>query len=121
MNRINNKNDAYKKLRKYFNDEYELMLCLHLDNDNKLLNEHILKKGDKSSCTLMSKDLFEIDLINMSHNGKIILAHNHTNGRLKVSREDIESKEIIEDYSLTYGINIVDYLIFTDEGVISYK
>ena len=52
---------------------------------------------------------------------KVILAHNHPGGILLPSKSDIKTTHTIAKGLSTIGVELVDHIIFTDEGHISMK
>lgn len=121
MCKINNKEDAFKILIKYFDDKQEKISCLCLSNNNKLIDYFTVKYGNIDSCYINFEELFLDQLYNMRNKGKVIIAHNHPKGLLIASNKDLIFKHIAEEYAKYLNINVVDYLIYSLDGVISYK
>jgi len=119
---IKNKKDAYKKLKKYFNKDSEVFLSLHLDDNNRLVNEKLISIGNLYGFTFKFSHLFDTCLkCNKDNKGKVIFAHTHTNNVLSPSESDLETLYVIKQMGIRYRVNIVDYLIFNDKKIRSYK
>ena len=119
---IKNKKDLYKNLKKYFNEEREVFVSLHLNNKNKIVDETLITIGDFNGCHFDYSYLLDRSLkCNLNNKGKIVFAHSHTNKTLNPSKKDLETTSIIKEMGIKYKVNIVDYLIFNDKTVRSYK
>ena len=111
-----------KKLKKYFNEKNEIFVSLHLNDNNKLVNEKIISIGNFDECYFNWGDLFDISLkYSLNYKGKIILAHNHINKILYPSEKDLKSMAVLKDMCIMYKMNICDYLIFNEIETRSYK
>jgi DNA repair protein RadC len=50
----------------------------------------------------------------------VILAHNHPSGNLDPSNEDISITKRLSEAGKILDINVIDHLIFTDDGFTSF-
>jgi len=50
----------------------------------------------------------------------VIVAHNHPQGELKPSDEDIQITKHLKEAALTLGLSLLDHIIFNTKGYFSF-
>ena len=111
-------------------DAYELMKPDMLDNNHEefwilLLNKSngVIKKVPVSSGGLSGtitdpKIIFKLALDNLASG--MVLIHNHPSGNLKPSDADIRLTKNLKEAGKLLEIQVLDHLIFTDNGYYSF-
>jgi DNA repair protein RadC len=96
---------------------HEEMWVLSLDAGNRLRGARRVGQGGLHALSISPADVLRAALWDGA--SSFILAHNHPSGRLKASREDIETTVRLGFASLQLGVPMVDHLIVTARGHLS--
>ena len=93
-----------------------ILLTIH----NKFLSKTRISTGGISQTMVDTKIIFQ-NVLAQKKCSKIILVHNHPNGNIRPSQNDITvTKKIIEAGQLL-DIEVVDHIIFSDNEFFSFK
>jgi len=106
--------DVYTKLRPYAKADREMMLILHLDNKNKIIEIETHTIGAVDSSAVYPREVFRSALAYNS--SSIIMAHNHPSGDCTPSREDIQITKVLRQGGELIGIRVLDHIIFGLNG-----
>ena len=117
MNNIPSVCAYFQRIYTYENREVLRLACL--DEHFFLRSCHILEIGSNRSVTIFIRKIVEHAIYDNS--SILILAHNHPNGKARVSREDISSTEQIAGYLKTLSIELFDHIIVGQDHVISMR
>ena len=126
--RVNNVEKAYEYISaKLSHKEEEHFMVLLLDEDYKIVDEDIISKNSSTETTCEPRQLFKKAIRKGCKN--IILAHNHPNGDMRASKNDILTTQKLLKIGLFLGINIKDhiiigngeYLSMRDDGCLDFK
>ncbi|MDI9356775.1 MAG: DNA repair protein RadC [Chitinophagaceae bacterium] len=98
-------------------EEFWIML---LNPHNKFLNKVRISTGGTSQTTVDTKILFQ-NVLSQKKCSKIILIHNHPNGSIRPSQNDITITKKIIEASKLLDIEVVDHIIFSDSEFFSFK
>jgi DNA repair protein RadC len=111
--------DVYEELKPYKNKKQEYFLTLYLDGANNLLETKIITIGTLNQSLVHPREVFSHAIEKRC--ASIIVAHNHPSGVLKPSSEDIQVTNRLKESGKILGIELLDHLIFTNEGFISLQ
>ena len=107
--------DAVKSIRKIITKEvmehYEVFGALFLNSSLKVMGYNILNKGASSMAIVDIKLLFQNALV--CNASRIIVFHNHPNGIVKPSFQDLTVTQKIKDAGKFLDIELVDSIIVT--------
>lgn len=127
--RKHSKSEARKQI-KSSKDAYELMVpelmdqpveqfwIIILNRSNTVINKKLVSLGGVSGTLVDPKIVFKTALENLASG--IILVHNHPSGNLKASQADLKLTEKMKSVGKLLEIPIIDHLIFTDNGYLSF-
>jgi DNA repair protein RadC len=111
--------DVYELLRRQFSDlNHEEFWIVLLNRSNKVLSRHLISKGGQAGTIADPKIIFQTALEN--HSASMILSHNHPSGNLKPSQADLQLTRKLKDAGDLLDISVLDHLIFTDSGYLSF-
>ncbi len=96
-------------------EEFWLIL---LKRNHEVIKKEMVSKGGVSGTVVDSKVIYKKALEESA--SAIIIAHNHPSGNLKPSREDISLTQKISAAGKTLDISLLDHLIVTDTGYLSF-
>lgn len=116
---LETRKDYVKYLRHVFLDspnvERIYMLCL--DSNNRLITCRKISEGDFSSALF---DVRKIASAVIEVNAKkVVLSHNHPNGKLEPSKNDCEITRDLGNLLRLLKVNFVDHIIMTDTSYFS--
>jgi DNA repair protein RadC len=96
----------------------EEMVAVYLNNNREILDIKVIGKGHESMVPISPTSVFKFALI-LNASG-VLLAHNHPGGSSRFSKEDYNITELIEKTGNYLNITLIDHLIYTKQGIISY-
>jgi DNA repair protein RadC len=114
---INNKEDTFRYLKEFKNEDREHLIVLGLDTKNKVLYREVVSIGTLNSCLVHPREVFKKAIL-MSSNS-IIVAHNHPSQNPEPSEDDIKVMDSIRNAGEILGIKLLDSLIITEQGIVS--
>lgn len=124
LTRINNSSDIYSILKEMFNAEIinwqEQVILICLNQYNKVIGYYKVSVGGVQGTVCDPKIIFTVAL-NCAGTTSIILSHNHPSGNLKPSNADIEMTKKIKAGGLLLDIQLLDHIIYTEEGFYSMR
>lgn len=118
---ISNSIDAYDILKKSWGDKLaycEEFNILLLNRANKVLGLCKISSGGIAGTVADPKMIFQSAL--KGNASSIILSHNHPSGNLKPSQADLDLTKKIKEAGKFLDLPIVDHIIITDEGFLSF-
>lgn len=111
---------AYDILKPAFLDlSHEEFHILALNRANHVIASLCVSKGGIFGTVADGKVIFKT-LIDLKACG-CILAHNHPSGNLKPSEQDLRLTKKMKEFGALLEISILDHLIFTDSGYLSFQ
>lgn len=122
INKINKKVLGTRDVAEMFIDElryekYEIVKILLLSSRNEITRIIDFKKGIGEEVSIeYKKVMYELTKLNAR---KFILIHNHTNGIVNPTKEDIEFTKKIKECSDILGIKFIDHIIIAQGNYIS--
>jgi len=117
--KITSAQDVYNELFKYHNKRQEYFLTLYLDGANHLYETRVITIGTLNQSLVHPREVFAPAIEHRC--ASIIIAHNHPSGILKPSPEDITVTNRLKESGKILGIELLDHLIFTNEGYMSLR
>lgn len=96
----------YKYLESY---NQEVLMIVMLDRKKNILKEKLMYKGTSENFDVDAKEIISEILI--SKCSKFILIHNHPDGDIFPSDEDIFTTSIIESSAANFKLKLVDHVI----------
>jgi len=103
-----------EKLRDYHKEHF-YVICLNSRNHSVAE----VSIGSLNASIVHPREVFSEAIKNKS--ASIILAHNHPSGSLEPSEEDLEITKRLVEAGKILGIEVVDHIIITKEGYLSFK
>lgn len=117
--RIASSRDAYEQIQPYLLDlPHEEFWLLLLNRANEVIKPVQVSQGGVSGTVADPKIIFKFAIENLS--SAIILVHNHPSGNLKPSEADKELTRRLFNAGKLLEIPVLDHLIFTDGGYLSF-
>jgi DNA repair protein RadC len=111
--------DVYESIVSHFIDlNHEEFWIIVLNRANKITSNHLISKGGQAGTIADPKIIFNIAIEN--HAASLILAHNHPSGNLKPSQADLDLTRKLRSAGRFLDIPILDHLIITDNGFLSF-
>ena len=117
--KITNASEVYEELKSYKDKKQEYFLCLYLDGANHLCETRVITIGTLNQSLVHPREVFAPAVENRC--ASIIVAHNHPSGILEASREDIEVTKRLQESGKILGIELLDHVIFTRDGFLSFR
>ncbi|WP_428025586.1 RadC family protein [Arcobacter sp.] len=117
--KISNANDVFEEIKPYKNKRQEYFLTLYLDGANNLIETKIITIGTLNQSLVHPREVYSYAIEKRC--ASIIVAHNHPSGILKPSNEDIKVTLRLKETGKILGIELLDHVIFTNEGFVSLK
>lgn len=99
------------------NVEYVAMLCM--DINNMIINYSTIAIGEIDRVHVPYAQLVRIALL--SNASKIIIAHNHPSGILKVTDYDIELTKKVGTLLTQLGLELIDSLVISGDQAVSIR
>lgn len=111
--------DVYQSIASQYKDlNHEEFWILLLNRANRIISRHLVSKGGQAGTIADPKIIFNIALEN--HAASVILTHNHPSGNLKPSQADLELTRKLKSAGQFLDIPVLDHLIITDHGFLSF-
>lgn len=113
--------DVSKVFRSAWSDDIcycEEFVILLLSRANRVLGISRLSRGGIAGTVVDVRNIMQAAL--MANAASIILCHNHPSGNLKPSEADLKLTRKIKEAALLFDISVLDHLILTDEGYLSF-
>ena len=117
--KISSSEDAFHLIKNDLIDlNHEEFWLILLKRNHEVIKKEMVSKGGVSGTVVDSKVIYKKALEESA--SAIIIAHNHPSGNLKPSREDISLTQKISAAGKTLDISLLDHLIVTDTGYLSF-
>jgi DNA repair protein RadC len=111
--------EVYKYLKEFMYEDREHVVVIGLDNRNRPVFREIVSIGIVDSALVCAREVFKKAIICSCR--AIIIAHNHPSGSQEASAEDINMRDVMSKAGKILGIEVLDFLIITETGFISYR
>ena len=111
--------DVHAIVRKYAWEEQERLIVLTLNGAHEVINEHVVTVGLVNMSLVHPREVFKVAV--RDNATAIVISHNHPSGCLEASQEDLAITKRIEQASRIMGINLLDHIIVSKNGYMSFK
>lgn len=98
---------------------HEEFWVLYLNNSNKVIYKAQLSKGGITGTVVDIRIIFKM-AFEQNATG-LILTHNHPSGKLIASEADLKITKRIKEAGQTLEIQVLDHLIITENGYLSFQ
>ena len=109
---------VYEYYKNYINPNQECFYCLYLDSAKKVLKEKKLFMGTINHSIVHPRDVFKEAYIQNAT--AFICVHNHPNGDVTPSKDDLITTERLKQIGIMMGIKLVDHVIVSENSYYSF-
>ena len=113
---VANSEIAEKELR---NSDREKFICVHFSINNKIISYEVVSMGSLTSSIVHPREVFKAAIL--ANAASVLFMHNHPSGNTEPSIDDIEITNRLCKAGSILGINVLDHLIITTDGYLSFK
>lgn len=111
--------DVWKELKDIRELKKEHFIVFYLDSRNQEIEREIISVGSLNASLVHPREVFEPAV--RIHAAQVILAHNHPSGNPEPSRDDLEINRRLVEAGKILGIEVIDHIIVTVTGYLSFK
>lgn len=116
---IGSSQDLYERYRYLENFTQEVLAIVMINKKKEIIKEKILYRGTNNDLSISPKEIC-LEIIS-SRCSQFVLIHNHPDGSINPSEEDIYATEIIKKTADSLQIKLFDHLIIYPGGYYSFK
>jgi len=117
---INSPKDAFPILKNYLaGADREHLVLITLNPANGINSISTISIGSLNECIAHPREIFKTAIL--TNAAKILLAHNHTSGKVTPSNADINITKRVNEASKIMGIELIDHIIIGDNNYTSLK
>lgn len=117
--KITSADTVYHELKIYGSKKQEYFIVMTLDGASHMIEQRIISIGTLNQSLVHPREVFA-DAVSDRAAG-IIIAHNHPSGQLEASHEDRMVTKRLKEAGKLMGIELLDHLIITRTGYLSFK
>ena len=110
--------DVYNELKEYHNKKQEYFIAIYLDGANHICDINVVTIGILNQSLVHPREVFAPAIEKRC--ASVIVAHNHPSGNLTPSNADIEVTKRLKESGELLGIELLDHIIFTQNGYFSF-
>jgi len=110
---------VWEELKDLRDHKKEHFVIFYLDSRNQEIKREIISVGSLNANLVHPREVFEPAVRNLA--AQIILAHNHPSGDPEPSEDDLEITKRLVEAGKILGIEIVDHIVITKTGFMSFK
>jgi DNA repair protein RadC len=110
--------DVLPLIQHYADRKQEHFLCISINGANEIMNVRVVSIGLVNKSQVHPREVFA-DVIS-ERASAVIVAHNHPQGELKPSNEDIQITKQLKEAARTLGLSLLDHIIFNTKGYFSF-
>jgi DNA repair protein RadC len=110
--------DILPLIRHYADRRQEHFLCISINGANEVMSVRVVSIGLVNKSHVHPREVFSDPISERA--SAIIVAHNHPDGELKPSPEDIKITHRLKEAAIILGINFLDHIIFNAKGYYSF-
>ena len=97
----------------------EYFICISLNGAHEVIAIRVVTVGLANAAQVHPREVFSEPITDRAC--AIIAAHNHPSGDLTPSKEDIEVTRRLKEAGKTLGIELLDHVIFSHRGYMSFR
>ena len=116
---ISTPKDAAAQLTELRQSKKEHFIVLYLNARNQLVHKETISIGILNANLVHPREVFEPALKHSA--AQIVVAHNHPSGDPEPSQEDLEITKRLAETGKIMGIDVIDHIIVTKDGLSSFK
>lgn len=110
--------DILPLIQHYGDRKQEHFICVSINGANEVMNVRVVTIGLVNTSQVHPREVFSDALAERA--SAVIVAHNHPNGSLTPSNEDIKITKRLKEASTILGINLLDHIIFNTKAYYSF-
>lgn len=110
--------DILPLIQHYGDRKQEHFICVSINGANEVMTVRVVTIGLINKSHVHPREVFA-DVI-AERASAVIVAHNHPNGELNPSGEDIEITKRLKQAANILGLNLLDHIIFNAKGYYSF-
>jgi DNA repair protein RadC len=110
--------DVLPLIQHYGDRKQEHFLCISINGANEVMNIRVITIGLINKSQVHPREVFAEVIAERA--SAVIVAHNHPDGDLKPSSEDIAVTKRIKEAAAVLGISLLDHIIFNNKGYYSF-
>ena len=110
--------DVLPLIQHYADRKQEHVLCISINGANEVMNVRVVSIGLINKSHVHPREFFA-DVIS-ERASAVIVAHNHPQGELKPSNEDIQITRQLKEAARILGLSLLDHIIFNTKGYYSF-
>lgn len=111
--------EIWEELKDLRDHKKEHFVIFYLDSRNQEIKREIISVGSLNANLVHPREVFEPAVRHLA--AQIVLAHNHPSGDPEPSEDDLEITKRLIESGKVLGIEVVDHIIVTKTGFISFK
>lgn len=111
--------EIWEELKDLRDHKKEHFVIFYLDSRNQEIKREIISVGSLNANLVHPREVFEPAVRHLA--AQIVLAHNHPSGDPEPSEDDLEITKRLTESGKILGIEVVDHIIITKTGFISFK
>jgi len=115
--RISAPQDIYPALLEFVSKRQEHFIVVTLNGSHAVINVRVVSIGLVNRTVVHPREIFYPAV--QDNAVAIIVAHNHPSGNLEPSKEDIEITDKVKKAGEIMGIQLLDHLIISKNGLFS--
>ena len=115
--RISAPQDIYPALLEFVSKRQEHFIVVTLNGSHAVINVRVVSIGLVNRTVVHPREIFYPAV--QDNAVSIIVAHNHPSGNLEPSKEDIEITDKVKKAGEIMGIQLLDHLIISKNGLFS--
>lgn len=110
--------DVLPLIQHYADRKQEHFLCISINGANEIMNVRVVSIGLVNKSHVHPREVFA-DVIS-ERASAVIVAHNHPQGDMKPSVEDIKITKQLQYAAKILGLSFLDHIIFNTKGYFSF-
>jgi DNA repair protein RadC len=110
--------DVWPIVAHWADRKQERFICCSLNGAHELIAARVVSVGLVNRTVVHPREVYADPITDRAC--AIVVAHNHPSGRLDPSPEDREITNRLKEAANTLGIALLDHLIFSDSGYLSF-
>jgi DNA repair protein RadC len=111
--------EVWEELKDLRDHKKEHFVIFYLDSRNQEIKREIISIGSLNANLVHPREVFEPAVRHLA--AQILLAHNHPSGDPEPSEDDLEITKRLVESGKILGIEVIDHIIITKTGFISFK
>jgi len=111
--------EVWRELKDIRDNKKEHFVVFYLDARNQVIKREVISIGTLNANLVHPREVFEPAVKNAA--AQIIIAHNHPSGDREPSEDDLGITKRLVEAGKILGIEIIDHIIVTKEGFLSFK